>query len=89
MSIWDNSGCAKFRSIIGSYLRNAQGIVLVFDVTNLQSYIDLRNWLCELDDQGVLAPAAVSIVANKIDAKSERKVGRDEVIFLIVRLYDY
>lgn len=53
-SIWDNSGCAKFRSIITAYLRGAHGVVVMYDVTNVQSYLDVQEWLTDLDEQGKL-----------------------------------
>lgn len=47
LQIWDTAGQERFKSIVTSYYRNSVGIVLVYDVTNRESYDHLINWFSE------------------------------------------
>lgn len=47
LQIWDTAGQERFKSIVTSYYRNSVGIVLVYDVTNRESYDHLLNWFKE------------------------------------------
>lgn len=47
LQIWDTAGQERFKSIVTSYYRNSVGIVLVYDVTNRESYDHLINWFNE------------------------------------------
>lgn len=46
LQMWDTAGQEKFRTITSAYYKGAQGIVLVFDVTDRKSFDDIKNWLC-------------------------------------------
>lgn len=47
LQIWDTAGQERFKSIVTSYYRNSVGIVLVYDVTNRESYEHLIDWFDE------------------------------------------
>ena len=47
--IWDTAGQERFHSISLSTVKNSQGVILVYDVTNRQSFIDLNIWLDEIN----------------------------------------
>lgn len=47
LQIWDTAGQERFKSIVTSYYRNSVGIILVYDVTNRESYDHLVNWFNE------------------------------------------
>lgn len=47
LQIWDTAGQERFKSIVTSYYRNSVGIVLVYDVTNRESYDHLIDWFRE------------------------------------------
>ena len=51
--IWDTAGQERFRTITTSYFRGAQGILLVYDVTDRLTFTSLRNWVAQI--QMVLA----------------------------------
>ena len=46
--IWDTAGQERFRTITTSYFRGAQGILLVYDVTDRNSFISIRNWVAQI-----------------------------------------
>jgi len=46
LQMWDTAGQEKFRTITSAYYKGAQGIILVFDVTDRKSFDDVKNWIC-------------------------------------------
>jgi Ras-related protein Rab-8A len=49
LQIWDTAGQERFRTITTAYYRGAMGILVVYDVTNLDSFQSVRNWLKQID----------------------------------------
>ena len=46
--IWDTAGQERFRTITTSYFRGAQGILLVYDVTDRATFMSIRNWVAQI-----------------------------------------
>jgi len=77
LSIWDTAGQERFRTITSSYYRGAQGIILVYDVSNRESFEALPKWFTELETY--VTPAVVKIlVGNKLDKEYSRAVSEEE-----------
>ena len=47
--MWDTAGQERYRTITNAYYKGADGIVLVFDPFDRQSFLNLDNWLKEVD----------------------------------------
>ena len=76
--VWDTSGQERFRSIALKALKHIDGIVLVFDVTNRQSFDNLDDWITIIR-KNFLNPIVI-LCGNKTDIdKEEWKVGRREI----------
>ena len=73
LQIWDTAGQERFRNIISSYYKGAQGIILVYDITDLDSFQNLTSWLIEIKKN---VPYYVNkiLIGNKSDLENERKV---------------
>eukprot|EP00753_Platysulcus_tardus_P006649 PLAT14390.1.p1 GENE.PLAT14390.1~~PLAT14390.1.p1 ORF type:complete len:232 (-),score=56.90 PLAT14390.1:150-782(-) len=73
LQIWDTAGQERFRSVTRSYYRNAVGALVVYDITNRETFDHLVSWLA---DARTLARSEVSIVTcgNKSDLKESRQV---------------
>lgn len=72
VQVWDTAGQERFRTITHNYYRGAHGIALVYDVTNMQSFENIRKWI---QDVHTYAESSVNIVliGNKCDL-SDKKV---------------
>ncbi|PNF29150.1 Ras-related protein Rab-18-B [Cryptotermes secundus] len=77
LAIWDTAGQERFRALSPSFYRDAQGAVLVYDVTKLQTFTKLETWLQELDMYSRRNNVVKMIVGNKID-KENREVSREK-----------
>jgi len=77
LQIWDTAGQERFRTITSSFYRGAHGILLVFDVTNVNSFLKVKYWLEEIQSH---APegTCVALVGNKIDLTAKRAVDQKE-----------
>lgn len=77
LSIWDTAGQERFRTITSSYYRGAQGIILVYDVANRESFDALPRWYSELETY--VSDSVVKIlVGNKVDKEFSRQVPSTE-----------
>ena len=75
--LYDTAGQEKFRSLIPMYIREAQIILLVYDVTNKESFDSIPKWFSEVldvkNDEAVFA-----LIGNKIDLIDNRQVTYEE-----------
>lgn len=79
-AIWDTAGQERFRTLTPSYYRDAQGAILVYDVTNQVTLQKLETWLNELEIYGTKPNMIKMIVGNKIDDSNHRLIDRDQGI---------
>lgn len=81
MQIWDTAGQDRFRTLTSSYYRGAHGIIIVYDVTNKDSFDNVRGWMQEIEK---FASENVNklLVGNKSDLEEQRKVTYDEGVEL-------
>ena len=49
LQIWDTAGQEKFKTITCNYYRGADGIMIVFDLTDRDSFESVKGWLIEID----------------------------------------
>ncbi|CAG5007307.1 unnamed protein product [Parnassius apollo] len=77
LSIWDTAGQEKFHALGPIYYRNSNGAILVYDITDEDSFGKVKNWVKEL--KKMLGSDIVLIIAgNKIDLEHERTVPLEE-----------
>ncbi|PSN36514.1 Ras-related protein Rab-4B [Blattella germanica] len=73
LQIWDTAGQERFRSVTRSYYRGAAGALLVYDITNRETFNALTNWLS--DARTLASPnIVILLVGNKRDLDAEREV---------------
>lgn len=77
------AGAEKYKSITSSYYRKCQGAILMFDVTDRKSFLNLRMWIAELR-KIVDGKLTKIVLANKIDltesGERSRQVSEEEMI---------
>ncbi len=66
IKIWDTCGQERFKSITANFYRNADGVILVFDVSEEESFENLSRWLDSLMENNAIDLPKI-IIANKID----------------------
>lgn len=76
--LWDTAGQERFRSLIPSYLKNADCIIIVFDITNKDSFISVNHWLKDAKEH-TMAHTFYILCGNKSDLKDKRNVTTEEI----------
>lgn len=77
LQIWDTSGQETYFSYTRSYFRGCQGALLVFDITNKESFEKLRQTIKMFREEcPEKSRFNIVIVGNKIDSESQRKVSK-------------
>ncbi|PHJ25523.1 ras-related protein rab-1a [Cystoisospora suis] len=77
LQIWDTAGQERFRTITSSYYRGAHGIIIVYDVTDRESFNNVKNWMMEIDKYAMEGVSKL-LVGNKCDLTSKRVVTYEE-----------
>ena len=70
LNIYDTSGQERYRSLAKNYLRNANGIIFVFDLTNDNTFENITNWLNNCND--VINNYQKILVGNKLDLEDKQ-----------------
>nr|CAD7441232.1 unnamed protein product [Timema bartmani] len=76
LQLWDTSGQGRFCTIIRSYSRGAQGILLVYDITNKWSFDGIDRWLKEVEEHAPGVPKV--LVGNRLHLAFKRQVGASQ-----------
>ncbi len=71
--IWDTAGQERYRSIASSYYRGAVGALLVYDITDRESFNHVPMWLKEVEENAE-KDCLIMLVGNKMDLSEERAV---------------
>ncbi|CAG8433205.1 517_t:CDS:2 [Ambispora gerdemannii] len=78
LTIWDTAGQERFRTLTSSYYRGAQGVILVYDVSNRETFDELENWFTELSTYCTNKDVIKILVGNKLDKETSRAISRKE-----------
>ncbi|KAG6495009.1 hypothetical protein ZIOFF_042799 [Zingiber officinale] len=82
---WDTAGQERFRTITSSYYRGAHGIIVVYDVTDQESFNNVKTWLNEIDRYAsdnvnkLLVGNKSDLTANKVVSYEIAKAFADEI----------
>ena len=72
VKIWDTAGQEKFKSLTASFFRNTQGIIIVYDVTNAETFDNLKYWIQSIKTNmdSEIENLPIIIIGNKIDVEN-------------------
>ena len=77
LNIWDTAGQERFKTITSAYYKGSHGVMLVYDVTDRDSFNNISNWISET--RKYAGPGIVKmLVGNKCDLTEGRKVSYKE-----------
>ena len=80
IKLWDTAGQERFKSLTQNYLRNADGILLVYDVTKTESFENLKDWICSIkqnmETKNIFLP--LIICGNKVDMEESREITKED-----------
>lgn len=87
ITVWDTAGEERFKSLPRKYYQNAEGIFLLFDVTNEESFKNVKSWISDVKnnssksisagEDGKPPEISLYLLGNKID-KNGRVISKDE-----------
>jgi len=79
--IWDTAGQEKYKSIIRSYFRDIAGIILMFDLTKRQTFLNIQNWLNLIESENKCNHShPILLLGNKRDLYSNDDDELDNLI---------
>ncbi len=78
LQIWDTAGQERFRTITTNYYRGAHGIILVYDVTNRESFDNIVNWVDNIERYS--ENPRLILIGNKTDLPNKRVVSYEEAL---------
>ena len=77
MQIWDTAGQERFKNIQANYYKGANGILVVYDITNRESFEHLNSWLIEIEKNGNRNVYKI-LIGNKADLEDRRNIQKEE-----------
>jgi len=73
VEVWDTAGQERYRAITSSYYKGAKGAIIVYDITNEDSFNNVESWMNEVTKKGK-TDMQFLLVGNKKDLVNDRKV---------------
>ena len=77
IELFDTAGQERYRSITKNYIKGSDGIILIYDITNTQSFENVKAWVNQIREEAS-SNVIIYIAGNKVDMEDERKVDRDD-----------
>uniref|UniRef100_A0A673WZP3 small monomeric GTPase n=1 Tax=Salmo trutta TaxID=8032 RepID=A0A673WZP3_SALTR len=77
LMIWDTAGQERFRSVTHAYYRDAQALLLLYDITSKSSFDNIRAWLTEIHEYAQ-KDVVIMLLGNKTDMAGERVIKHEE-----------
>ncbi|KAJ8682466.1 hypothetical protein QAD02_018258 [Eretmocerus hayati] len=78
LQLWDTAGQERFRSLTTGFYRESMGFFLIFDLTNEQSFLNVRNWLDQLRTYAYCEEPDIILCGNKSDLEDRRTISENK-----------
>ncbi|XP_053545534.1 ras-related protein Rab-35-like [Bombina bombina] len=76
LQLWDTAGQERFRTIISTYYRGTHGVIVVYDVTSAESFVNVKRWLHEINQ--TCDDVCRILVGNKNDDPDQKVVETED-----------
>lgn len=76
--IWDTAGQERFRTITSVYYRGSDGIMFVYDITDVESFKNIKNWIDDVNNNQENYRLVKLLIANKSDMNEDRKISYEK-----------
>jgi Ras-related protein Rab-1A len=80
IQVWDTAGQERYSTITSTYYRGCHGIIIVYDITSMSSFNNVKKWLTDIKNY---APdedqLSILILGNKSDQEAKRQVTKEDI----------
>lgn len=76
LKLWDTAGQEIYHTLTKNYYKNCDGIIIVFDITNKESFDKINYWVKQIKESADKKKQV--IIGNKIDLQNERQITKEE-----------
>ena len=77
LQMWDTAGQDRYRAITKNYYKGSHGILLLYDITNIQTFESVKQWVTQIREEAT-QNVIVYLVGNKSDMEEEREVQKEK-----------
>ncbi len=77
LQLWDTAGQERFKFIVNSYYRNAHCIIFVFDLTDIQTLLNIKQWYRDMQNSTLNESVELILLGNKKDL--EKQISDDDI----------
>ncbi|XP_053102789.1 ras-related protein Rab-10-like [Hemicordylus capensis] len=77
LQIWDTAGQERFHTFTTSFFRGAHGFVLVYDITNIESFQGISHWMKDIHEKAD-ENVEIILLGNKCDRETERVIPKNK-----------
>uniref|UniRef100_A0A670IG86 RAB44, member RAS oncogene family n=1 Tax=Podarcis muralis TaxID=64176 RepID=A0A670IG86_PODMU len=81
LRLWDTAGQERYHSITKQFFRKADGVVLMYDITSVHSFAEVRYWM-NCIQEGAEDGVVIFLLGNKTDCAAERRVSPEDGAYL-------
>ena len=74
MQFWDTAGEERFRALTPMYYKNAEGILIAFNLTSAESFENLEKWMNEIEQNATISNSIKFILGTKCDLDDKKEV---------------
>ena len=78
VNFWDTAGQEKYRAMTTTFYKDTNGVILVFDITNRYSFVNLDIWLHNIETS-TNRDMKVLLIGNKSDLEKKRRITIEEI----------
>ena len=77
VQLWDTAGQDRYRTIAKNYYKGSHGILLLYDITKVNSFENIREWIKDIREE-VYEKTIIFLIGNKNDKVNERAISTEQ-----------